>query len=400
MVKFYNLVITLLVLTGCSVASGEISSMAESSGPGLITFSDIEYKGAFRLPLAQFGDSDLTYAEGQIAYNSTNNSLFIVGHKHQQAIAEFSVPELSTSSNISNLKMSPAALQNFSRVLDRAIRPDDQPIDTVGGMLHYQGKLIVNAYEYYDGPADNTLTTLVINDSSNLANSSVDGFFGLQGRVHAAGWMSPVPTDWQDVLGGQWITGNSSYIPIISRLSVGPSAFIFDPADLAGKNSVPTITLLDFSLDNPLHKDLLNQTHNKLWNHLSRAIIGFIPHGTSTYVTVGFSGGHNSGVCYKCIPKGKTSECGGFCARDKNDYHLMYWLWDVNQLAKVRQGKIRPHQLIPYEYGIMDAPFPATELGGGSFDPETGQLFLTLQNADTLQTVYGSLPIIIVYSLK
>lgn len=401
MLKFEHVVWFFSVLFYASVAICDSGNLAKLPNPRLISFSDFQYKGAFRLPVAQFGDSNVSYAEGHIAYNSSNHSLFIVGHSHQQAIAEFSIPELRVSSNIDELNIAPAPIQNFNQVLGRApFRVEGQIIDTIGGILHYNGKLIVNAFEYYDAPADNTLTTLVINNSDKLSSSSVGGFFSLQGRVHAAGWMSPIPPAWQQALGGKWIAGNSSYMPIISRLSVGPTAFVFDPDDFGKKEPVPSIALLDFSLENPLHDDLMNETDHRLWNHMSRAVFGFIAPGTSTYVTLGFSGGHQSGVCYKCIPAGSSTECYGYCAKDITDYHLMYWLWDVNELAKVHQGRLQPHQILPYEYGKIDPPFPTTQLGGGSFDAESGQLYLTLQSADTKQTAYGPPPIVAVYQLK
>ncbi len=35
-------------------------------------------------------------------------------------------------------------------------------MDRVGGMAYVDGQLIVNTYEYYDAPGDNTVSTCVI----------------------------------------------------------------------------------------------------------------------------------------------------------------------------------------------------------------------------------------------
>lgn len=403
MTRAYPLLVMLVwLLPVQSVTSDSTQMRARAvSETGLLTISDLEYKGAFRLPVNDFGESNMSYAEGQLAYNRDKNSLFVVGHKHQQAIAEFLIPKLSKSRDINQLNMSPAPLQNFSRVLNRfKYRPEHEIIDTIGGLLYYKGKLLVNAYEYYDAPGDNHLTTLVVNQADNLAASTVDGFYALQGRAHASGWMSPVPQSWQSELEGKWIAGSSSYMPIISRLSVGPSAFVFDPDDLGRTDPTPTTALLDFSLEYPLHSDLMIENKNDLWGHMSRAVYGFIAPGTSSYVTIGFSGGHNSGICYKCKPTGQSRDCYGYCAKDASDYHLMYWLWDVRDLVKVRQGKMQANEVKPYEYGTLKAPFQATEIGGGSYDADSNQLFLSLQSADTAQTRYGPPPIIIVYGLN
>ncbi len=399
--EFFQLLL-FTCFSSLSAVSATNLNPPDTANRQLISIDDFNYLGAFRLPIGQFGESRINYAEGPIAYNRDRHSLFVVGHAHQQAIAEFAIPSLSNSLNISDLKLSPAPLQNFYRVLGRVdYLPENHIIDRIGGLLSLNGKLIVNAYEYYDAPADNTLTTLVVDDSNNLAGSSINGYYGLQGNTHAAGWMSEVPAVLQKILGGPWISGNSSYKPIISRFSVGPSAFVFDPEDIGSIEPVPTQTLLDFSLAHPLQEDLMNQRgNNRLWTHMSRAVFGFIPPGTDTYVTLGFSGGHNSGVCYKCVPSGGKNECAGYCAKDASDYHLMYWLWDVNQLIRVKKGELKPNQPRPYQHGVINSPFPSTKLGGGSYDTASGRLYLSLLSADTVQTQYGPPPIILVYNLK
>ena len=218
------------------------------------------------------------------------------------------------------------------------------------------------------------------------------------------GWISPIPPAWQATLGGSHLTGQSSGIPIISRTSVGPPAFAFDPLQIVGTTGtaqvpspVPTVTLLDFSLDDPLHGDLSNSTGtNDLWTHLSRAIYGLVVPGTRTYLTLGHSGGHASGVCYKCTQSDGTL-CGGYCAPDADDYSLYYWLWDLDDLVAVKAGALSPHEPRPYELGVLPSAFDTRELGGGAFDPASGLLYLTLQRADLEQGAYSNPPVVAVY---
>ena len=232
----------------------------------LFSMTQLTYEGAFRINAGVFGASDINYSQGPIAYNAQNHSLFIVGHAHQQAIAEFAIPELVISESLGNLNMAEAPIQVFSAVLDRT--PDNNPegIDRVGGLyVVTEGgtqRLLVNAYEYYDAPADNSLTTLMVNDANDLKNSSVKGYMEFMGGAgHTSGWLSPIPLVWQTILEGSHITGQSSGIPIISRTSVGPSAFSFRMEDvLTATNTIPTTTLLDFSLQQPLHEDLSNDS--------------------------------------------------------------------------------------------------------------------------------------------
>jgi hypothetical protein len=244
--------------------------------------------------------------------------------------------------------MSGAPLQTFATVLDRASGGNPDALDTVTALDLAGSSLVVHAIEYYDAPADNSDTTLVVRDASDLAGSAVDGYFALEGVAHAAGWISDVPPEWQAALGGPHIAGGSSGWPIISRLSVGPTAFVFDRDAIASSAStpgrVPARALLDYDLDRPIHDDLMNEGgSNDLWTHLSRAVFGFIVPGTRSYVTLGHSGGHaGTGVCYKCVPIGETAECGGYCSVDPNDYALYYWFYDVEDLVSVAEGRAAP----------------------------------------------------------
>ena len=373
---------------------------ATLAGPELLSISDLVYEGAFRVPERSNGVSSMNFSQGPIAYDAGRHSIFLVGHTRQQAVAEYLVPGISASTDVTKLKMTQPAIQAFSSVLDRM--PDGNPerLNRIGGLARHDDQLMISAYDYYDAPADNLTTHLVLHNARDLDGSAVTGAISFQGRAHTAGWMSPIPDEWQEALGGTWLTGNSSGEPIIGRHSVGPSAFAFDPEGMSNTYTVATKTLLDFDLANRLHDDLFNESgKNDIWTHLSRAVHGFIPSGTRSYITIGQSGGHNSSVCYKCIPEGHTASCGGYCAADPSDYFLMYWLWDVQDLIDVRNGVKEPYSLQPYDYGVFEVPFAGRRFGGGSYDPVSNRLYLTLQRADHDQGTYSNPPIILVYSV-
>ncbi len=180
---------------------------------------------------------------------------------------------------------------------------------------------------------------------------------------------------------------------------MGPSAFAFDPLDIVGEsvipNPAPTLKLLDFSLQNPLESDLSNSSgKNDVWTHLSRATYGFIPPRSTTYFTIGSSGGYQSGVSYKCQPANTESNCGGYCAQDANDKYAYFWLWDVRDFLMVKEGSMNSYDVRPYDYGEFILPFDSPQIGGGTYDPESGLLYLTLQRADRLQGTYYNPPIV------
>ncbi len=380
---------------------GAATSDDQTSSLTLASISNADYVGAFALPATDFGESDLNFSQGPIEVHE--GSIFIVGHAHQQAIAEFSIPGLVNSTSIADLNIG-TIVQPFSTILDRASGGNNQNIDRVGGLDMVDGQLVVNTYEYYDAPADNTDTTLVVRDPDDLAGSDVIGYHRIGGAARAAGWLTEVPLEWQNALGGTHLTGHSSGIPIHSRSSMGPSAFTFDGASLLSSESASAITtnnLLSFDLSNRLADDLSNTSGtNDLWTHLSGARFGFIVPGTRTYMTVGSSGGHETGVGYK-ITQDSGRLCGGYCSVEAADNVNAYWMWDLNDLVAVRSGALQPHEVRPYEYGEFEQPFQAgsyiNQIGGGSFDAETGTLYLSLLGANNTVGRYANPPIIVAY---
>lgn len=399
-------VVMLLMALPCSAdTSSDLSNLP------LITYSDFKYTGAFRLPKKPNGDSRVGNSEGPITLGADGKTFFIVSHPRQQAIAEYMIPELVISRDLSKLAMA-VNVQPFTKVLDRPKTGNPQNMNRIGGMEYVDGELIVNTYEYYDANTDATHTTLVIRDAGKLASSTVDGYHQYEAKAHASGWISPIPPTLHALLGGTHIAGHSSGKPINSRHSVGPSAFVINPReDIVGGRApgmIKTTPLLDFSLKNIVgdakgqRGDYLKNKDgkNKLWTHLSRASYGFIIPGTRTYATIGFSGGHESGVGYKLTRSNGTS-CPGYCSGEITDNHNYYWLWDLNDLLAVKNGTIKPYDVLPYEYGIIDTPFDnssrRTKIVGGAYDGDTGILYLTLVGADTTQGRYEAQPVIIAY---
>lgn len=372
----------------------------------LISIDNFHFTGAFRLPAATVGASSLNYAQGPLAYHSDTNTLYIVGHSHDQAIAQFSIPSIIHSDVITELEMATEPIQPFIQLLDNAPTGNPQHIDRIGGMAIIEtekgASLWINGYEYYDADNSVTQSTIIAQSAEQLESSIIDGFYRFEGGAgHTAGWLSPIPSAWQRALGGRYLTGDSSGIPIISRSTVGPSAFSFDPSTI-GETAEPIKTnrLLDFSLDSPLHTDLYNESKsNDLWTHLSRAVYGFIIPETATYVTIGYTGGHESGVCYKCT-QDNGHLCGGYCTPDSQDNYPYYWLWDVNHLVDASNGLIEASQIKPYEYGRFHLPFPAEQIGGGSYDHDSRLLYLTAQQADDKQGDYMNPPLVLVYAFN
>ena len=169
----------------------------------LFDITQLTYEGAFRIDSGDNGVSNINYSQGPLTYNYENHSIFIVSHAHEQAIAEYPIPEIIKSEVLSELNMVEAPLQVFSQVLDKTPDGNTENINVIGGLFYVnhggQAKLIVNGYEYYDAPADNSKTTVIVNDANALQTASVTGFYAFDGGAgHTSGWLSPIPEVWQE----------------------------------------------------------------------------------------------------------------------------------------------------------------------------------------------------------
>lgn len=371
------------------------------------SLQNMTYIGAFRLPHGTFGDSRVVDSGGPIVVDESRGSFFFTG-SNRKSIAEFKLPaEIIDSDKISDLIMVAPPIQNFHNIIHRAEGGNPNDVNRITGLGLIDGKLVVNAAVYYDGSGSNYDTTLIIEDPSDLEKSLVRGFMQLEGAVHAAGWISAVPDPYIQTFDGEYIFGHSNNLPINSRNSIGPTAFSVRKDGLLASqrgDSISTNRLLDFSVSEKLHSDLLNQSlENDLWTEESQATYGFIVEGTSTYLTIGQSGGHKSEIGYKLGPG-----CGGFCPTDPDDYYNYIWLWDVKDLEASYDGTIKPSDIRPYYYGEISLPFQTPEKDVlyaehrviGATSTKNGKLYIVLDEADKLQSAYSSLPIILVYDLS
>tara|TARA_R110002012_G_scaffold124954_1_gene276206 strand:+ start:625 stop:1983 length:1359 start_codon:yes stop_codon:yes gene_type:complete len=399
-----------------SVASVENSPVLRYP---LFDIEQLEYKGGFRTTgrfhQKEKGNS-LNYSGGVFTYNAKNHSIFIIGHPEYAAVAEVKIPPLVKSSSVSDFNVANQLIQSFTRFHKTKRVDTGIPNHFRVTGLELVGKgLMVNYIDWYDAGGKETDTTVFFDDASDLAHSIINGPYQLQGAAHSAGWISKIPTEWQKLLGGTYISGSQPNASIISRRSVGPSAYIVTPEETIlqqGQGEVPANGLLDFPLSNLLYDksaypgkiypdDILRNDNgkNKMWTFLSGAGYGFIIPGTSTYMTIGRSGGHKTGVGYK-IKQDDGRLCGGYCAFSATDYSSYYWLWDINQLLKVKSGLIKPYDVRPYDYGEFSTPFTdkRSMVGGAAYDESSGLLYLSFPGADKLNK-YLRPPVILVYEL-
>ena len=396
---FYLSVLYILVNCVSNVTATAIPLESPTIAIGNIKLS---YKGAFRLPMEESGESRMAYSQGTFTLSSDKKSIYMVGHIQHQAIGEFLIPQIIDSSDLESLQTA-AILQPFSTVLNRATSGNKQRVDKITGMQEVNKQLLINGVRYYDAEAKVTDTTLIIRNPQDLKNSIVDGYFELKGKAHAAGWISKVPDEWQERIGARWLSGFASNYAINSRNSIGPTAYAFYPLALLDTNDksglIYSEELLDYSLSHPLHPDRYNELgKNNLWTEVSSAVYGFIVPGTGDYLVIGNSGGHTSGIGYK-IKQDNGHLCGGPCSRKSLDRYNYYWIWNVNEFLDVKSGKVKPYELIPSNYGVFDQKRVHWSIIGADFDDKRNLLYVLYSGIDDKQNRFEKGPLMIVYDL-
>jgi hypothetical protein len=362
----------------------------------------LEFAGGFRVNIKKEGNSHSAYAQGTFTLSEDGQSFYMVGHVRQQSIAQYAIPKIINSQKVKDLKITNSAIQPYTKILNRTHTGNKQKINRITGLRMIEGELFLNAVEYYDANTNATDTTAIIRDPKNLSKSEVDGFFNLNGAAHAAGWISRLPSDWGKKLDATYLTGFASNYPIVTRNSIGPSAFVYYLDNLAQTDLtsglIPATPILDYSMDFPLHK----RDKNSLWTDVSQAMYGFVIPGTDYYLVIGQSGGHESGIGYK-ITQNTGRLCGGPCPHDQYDVYHYYWIWNMNDLLDVKKNKSKPHQPRPVHYGQMALPYQPIrgiyEIAGASFDDRQNKLYLLISSADRLQSKYEGAPVMAVFNL-
>jgi hypothetical protein len=362
---------------------------------------DMRYLGAFLLPEnAKDKVSSFNNVFGPLALNQDLSSIFIVGDQNHQAIAEVTIPNFRGKTKLNNLPRG-TFKQPFSKVLNRAKHGNPQTINRITGLLHVDGQLIVNGAKYYNAPANNTDTTVIMRNADSLKTSVVDGYFKVKGRTRAAGWISDVPEPLKKQMNTNYITGYASNLPITVRSSVGPSLFaisIFGVLDESVTDGlIWTQAYLDFPMATPLHKDLYNENgKNDIWTIASWAVYGFFT-PKNQYLVLGESLGHRKGLGYK-ITQTSGRKCGGPCPRDPADRDNYYWSWDMSALLAKQQGVNTSFTTKPDHYGIVKWENIRKPIAGAVYDRKNNLLYILEKNAES-RGKYTHYPIIHVYEI-
>jgi hypothetical protein len=405
----------MLKLLGIGSAPRELLQKPQFSRDGVVVVSsptqlpliqpgNLVYQGSFRLPL---GNTDLTtfgYGGTSFAFNPVNGTLLGVGHAWHQRVAEFTIPQIRTSSTLSGFDRA-TLVQPFTDVLAGKLNLIGPSTVMVGGLLPVGPDLIASGYVYYDGNGTQSQSHF----KTTMNFSQVGSVLGpIQVGSTLAGWvsghMAPIPAEWQSLLGGDSLTGQCC-IPIISRTSYGPSVSVFTASNVGKVAPVPATRLLGYPQSNPTIGNWASS--GTLFNGTT-AIGGFIlPNGTRTVL---FFGRRGLGTfCYgegtSNLPVGVDPYGNPRCYDPANSskgnhaypYESFVWAYDVNDLLAVKQGQKQIWQVQPYATWPMSLPFMSNTgehlITAAAYDPATQRIFLAGGYSD------GTQPLVHVYTL-
>lgn len=364
--------------------------------------SDVVYVGGFRLPAEEMDGASFDFGGAPIAYNPSNDSLF-VGTRGSK-VAEVTIPSPVNSPRVDELPFA-RYLQPFRDPTEGRIRDLAAEGANVSGLLVHQGRLYGSGVIFYDAAYSQELTHF--SRSLTLTDASVKGMFRVGDKGNAgfvSGYLAAVPPEWQSALGGPAITGQCC-IPIVGRTSWGPAAFAWNPADLGSVSPVPARALVYYTAD---HATLgawegSNETYGATIQMGGVAIIG------RTALFVGRNG--LGPFCYgtgtadeaRANTRGPDGEryCYDPVSSDKGQhaypYRNQFWAYDLNDLAQVSARKKDPWQVTPYGVWPFDLPTPEPTkvVGGVGFDSARRLLYVSQMSSD--RDGYAYRPIIHVF---
>lgn len=217
-----------------------------------LTQSDFSYLGAFRLPKEGSGGSRFGYGGGALALNPHGDpngaadgypgSLYILGHEHDQLVAEVNIPapKKQNGQNSESVAGLPSAdyLHGFVDVTGGMAQTFDEGNGyRVDGLAYLDaqgsqdsGKLYWTARTYYNVEGSDDLSHGM--SDANLSNLNAKGLWRL-GNFHGqttGGYIFPVPSYFADAyLGGKRLISGLFTQQGVAHTSQGPAFFAFAP---------------------------------------------------------------------------------------------------------------------------------------------------------------------------
>jgi hypothetical protein len=357
-----------------------------------LTSDDLAYQGAFRLPADEANGASFSFGGSPAAYHPERDSLF-VGTRAGR-VAEINIPDPVNSQDVDALPFA-KYLQPFNDPSDGGIKAElGDDGWTLAGLLVHDRRLFGSAVIFYD--ANNTQRSSHFSRPLALGDSGATRLVrvGQGGKIgFVAGYMARVPPEWQSRLGGPVVTGQCC-LSVITRTSWGPSAFVFDPANVAAGKDAGAQPLLYYDHEHPTLGpwEGSNPTYGGTTQVGGLAVID----GSRTALFIGRNGSgtfcYGDGTADQALANNRREGGEHFCydptSSDKGQhaypYRYQIWAYDLGDLAQVRAGRRDPWEIKPYAVWPIEfpTPEPGVRIGGVAYDPTGRRLFIAQQQAD------------------
>jgi hypothetical protein len=412
--RIFNVLDGTTLLCSCEQTEPRIGS--RPCGSVLLQKADLTYLGAFQLPAG----SDSTYGGTALTYWPAHQSLLVVGHDWYQRSAEITIPTPGTGSTVASLPRS-AFLQGWTDILQgKRNTVDGTPASgtKIGGHLVIGSQVLVSVWTFYDNNPGKLSHFWTGQLFSSLTPSAVTGpyqvglgFPGVPGTSSTAvagvvsGYMTAIPSQWQTLLNGTYLTGNGGYVSIVTRTNMGPGATVFTPSDVGSQPVEGMVVGYP-----PDHATL------GVWGQpggIYNGTQGFrgmtAIDGTASLLYWGWTG--TGPFCYgagtndpnlnlKPLPPPNQSQ--HYCYDPVNastgthgyPYASTVWAYDMRDLVKVRAGQMKPWDVKPYATWTFTLPFQSrlqngvevgvTNILGAAYDPGTKRIYVTSAQNGTI----------------
>jgi hypothetical protein len=355
------------------------------------------YQGSFLFSDASVGGGfGPIYTENQrLSLGSSSNTFFASlnsdGAGGTGRLSEYTIPALSTSTDVNALPLAAAAQSAAVDIRDATDKPPTSSNGlTIRGMSYDAGSdtLIVGASGYYD-TSGHTGNVVLVRGASDLSTATIDGMIHMEGAGRNGVWHYELPPAYQATLGKTHIAGAGYYGAISSRLSIGPSQWAYDLSDLLAASATQSVSanaLSDYPHESGKTYDWDNGTYadptdalysNPSYNMLTRGATHLLIPGTRTAMWIGMNWDGVGGVEYQSGVGNVPINGGGF------QHH--YMLFDLDDLVEAYDNpNIEAWDLLAYESGVFtpDAfPFAPTPEDN---DGEITGAFLKQVDANTV----------------
>ena len=385
----------------------------------MITPGNFEYLGAFRPPLTDragkrftWGGTAVSWRPPRAGFSSVLNpgTLYLVGHDHDQLVAELTIPEpvVSSRKRLDDLPVAQVVqpLTDITAgVLDALTNGSTEPFK-LGGLQVDGNRLYWTMYKYYNVSGEDYLSHG--SSSLDLSDPDVKGLWHLgprnsgQQRWHSykhAGYMCRIPQSLaNEVLGGRRLMSGLQISTGRMYSSQGPALFAFpapDESTLSGGylNALPLLWY-------PMDREAPGHHPMDRWMGAAWLVLG-------NRHSVIFVGRKAHGEVYYGEPR--PSDCYPDKGYHGDSYEVQMLFYAPGNLIQASRRGL-PHSNPWYRWnsttpgGSIDRFMYqkcGRDVGGVAYDPERNVVYLVEVNGGTVrENRYDPVPIIHVFRIR